>query len=91
MSPSVGTIALIAIFGGPVLFIFALITGISNRNITDNKLTLGYLLDHPNLVISTLDPVQIPTAEQNILARLSDLKLFLTQTHELVTRRIIEL
>lgn len=89
--PPLSPIGTTFLIGGPALFIYTLITEFSHWNITDKHLTVGYLLNHPYLVISTLDPAQLPRAEQNILAGLTDLKLFLTQTHELATRRIIEL
>ena len=86
-----GFLFLLGFFGGPVLFVYTIAANFTQRNMTEKKLTLGYLADPPDLPIGTADPAHIPKAEQNILARLQDLKAFLTQTHDLVTKRTIEL
>jgi len=76
---------------GPVLYVYTITAQISQRNITPDYLTIGYMLKHPHLIITTPDPSQIPDAERNILKGLSDLKAFLAQTHELVKPRKYEI
>jgi len=82
-------IALFALFGGPFLFVASFFMAFSAD--PAKQITLGYMVNNPHLIIAASEPGTIPTVEQNIQARLLELKHFLTQTHGLVTRRTIEL
>lgn len=86
-----GGIGFLAFILSPCAFAYAVWTMFAQRNISDNKLTLGYMLEHRKLTINTPDPKQIPTVENNILRRLENLKTFLVQTHDLVQKRTFEL
>lgn len=79
------------IFLGPLFFTVVLGLSIAQRRTFTKRITLDYLASHPDLILGTNDPGQLPLLERNLTARLADLKDFLAQTHGLVTKRIIEL
>jgi hypothetical protein len=85
-----GPVTLLMIGGGVVLFWHTQAARRREQNADLKELTLGYLLDHPSISIQTINPGQAPLLEENIRLRLSKLKHFLTQTHELATPRGFE-
>ena len=90
-SQMLALVGALMLLGSPCVFAFAVWNMWAQRHISENKLTLGYILDHRSLGIKTPDPKQIPTVEHNILRRLENLKTFLVQTHDLVQKRTFEL
>ncbi len=78
-------------FAGPLLFIITLFRAVAQKDALTKHITLRYLASNPELIIGTDDPKQLPLVEQNLVARLSDLKAFLAQTGTLSRRRVIEI
>jgi hypothetical protein len=85
-----GPLALLALFGGVALFWSAQFARSGGQEALIKQLTVGYLLNHPNIRIQTINPAQAPTLEENVRDRIARLKLFLTDTHTLSSARTFE-
>ena len=86
-----GPATLACIVVGVVLFWYAQSAKRREQSAFLKELTLGFLLDNPAISIQTLNPGQAPLLEENVRLRLSKLKHFLSQTHELATQRAFEM
>lgn len=85
-----GPFALLALFGGVALFWYAQFAKRREQAAFTKQLTLGQLLDHPDISIQTINPALSTTLDENIRDRIARLKLFLTDTQTLSSVRTFE-
>jgi hypothetical protein len=82
---------ILLLFGGPALWWYTLYASRREQSTYQKQISVAYLASNPVFSVQTVDPGSAPAAENNLLARLSDLRAFLQQTHSLTTPRCYEL
>jgi len=82
---------MLLLFGGPALWWYVVFASRRERSTYQRQISVAYLASNPVFSVQTDDPGSAPAAENNLLARLSDLRAFLQQTHTLTTPRSYEL
>ena len=90
IAPAFGPLALLMLFGGPVLFWYAVVARRRSEEGVLKQVTIGYLVDHPRIAVRAIDPGQATVLDENVRRRLANLKHFLTATHELAAPRDFE-
>jgi hypothetical protein len=88
--PAFGTLALLMLSGGPVLFWYAFVAKRRAEGGALKQVTVGYLVENPALAVRALNPGQASTLDENIRRQLANLKHFLTATHGLAAPRDFE-
>jgi hypothetical protein len=90
LAPAFGSLALLMLFGGPILFWYAVVARRRSEEGVVKQVTIGYLIEHPKIAVRALDPGHAAALDENIRHRLANLKQFLTATHELAAPRDFE-
>jgi len=90
LAPAFGAIAFLMLFGGPVLFWYAFVAKRRAEAGVLKQVTIGFLVNNPELSVRAFDPGQASTLDENIRKRLANLKHFLTATHGLSAPRDFE-
>jgi hypothetical protein len=85
-----GSLALLMLFGGPVLFWYAFLARRRAEGGAVKEVTVGYLVENPAIAVRAFNPGQAATLDENIRKRLANLKHFLTTTHGLAAPRDFE-
>ena len=88
--PAFGLLVFLCFVGGPALWWYALYARVRESTAYTNKLSLSYLVANPSIAIQADNPGLAPTVDENIRARVANLKHFLTKTHELTNPRIVD-
>ena len=85
-----GVLALLMLFGGPVLFWYAFVAKRRAEGGALKEVTVGYLVENSAIAVRAFNPAQASTLDENIRKRLANLKHFLTATHGLAAPRDFE-
>jgi cbb3-type cytochrome oxidase subunit 3 len=89
--PALGLVVFFLCFvGGPALWWYALYARVRESTAYTDKLSLPYLVANPSIAIQADNPGLAPTVDENIRARVANLKHFLTKTHDLTSPRIVD-
>ena len=88
--PAFGLVALLLLFGGPVLFWYAFVAKRRAEGGLLKQVTIGYLVSNPAIAVRAFDPGHATALDENIRKRLANLKHFLSATHGLAAPREFE-